>query len=234
MIAWCSEEESMSQKITNQLPTIIVLGAIWGFAEAGLGAGLQKCASLASGSIMTAAAFFFIAATWVLTKQALGLVFTVFLVSFIKMFDAFLLSLPLRHGAIANPIFAFWTEALAFLVIFAVAKAALAQRKTGQAVLGGLGALLAVNLFPLVKYATGIPACVLPGTNYPLSLHYAPIAVGLSLLTVPLGFWAGEKLAAAEVKHKAFIRGKTFRYLASPATLLICLLIVALIRISGR
>lgn len=223
----------MSDKISRYIPTIIVLGAVWGLGEAALGAGLQKCASAASGSIMTAVAFFFIATTWTSTRRVASVALTVFLVSLIKMFDALLLSLPLRHGAIANPIFAFWTEALAFLVIAAVLKTSLAQRKTGQAALGGLAAVVAVNLFPLVKYATGIPACVVPGTSYPLSLYYAPLAVGLSLLTVPLGYWAGEKLAAAEIKHETFVHGKAFRYLASPATLVACLLIMALLRLKG-
>lgn len=224
--------------MTKKLPAdhfahIIMLGAVWGFSEAALGAGLQKCASLASGSIMTAVALFFIAATWVLTRRALSLVLVVFLVTIMKMFDALLLSLPLRHGAVANPIFAFWTEALAFLVIIGIIKAELIQKRGGQALLGGLTALGAVNLFPLVKFATGIPACVFPGTSYPLSLYYAPIAIGLSFLTVPLGFWTGEKLAAAEAHHRALVQTKAFRYVVSPATLAVCLLILALLRLAG-
>lgn len=218
---------------SDQIPNIIMLGAIWGLAEAGLGLGLQKCASLASGSIMTAVALFFIAATWVLTRHVIGLFIAVFLVTLIKMFDAFLLSLPLRHGAVANPIFAFWTEALTFLVIVLVIKESLAHKKTGQAVLGGLAALGAVNLFPLVRFATGIPACVFPGTNYPLSLYYAPFAIGLSFLTVPLGFWVGEKVAAVQAKHETLGRMKASRYLASPAALILCLLIIAIIRLAG-
>jgi len=218
---------------SGQIPNIIILGAIWGLAEAALGLGLQKCASLASGSIMTAVALFFIAATWVLTRHVIGLLIAVFLVSLMKLFDAFLLSLPLRHGAVANPIFAFWTEALTFLVIALVIKDALSHKKTGQALLGGLAALAAVNLFPLVKFATGIPACVFPGTNYPLSLYYAPFAIGLSLITVPLGFWVGEKASAAQAKQEALGRMKVSRYIASPAALILCLLIIALIRLAG-
>jgi hypothetical protein len=218
---------------SGQIPNIIMLGAVWGLAEAGLGLGLQKCASLASGSIMTAAALFFIAATWVLTRHVIGLLTVVILVSLIKLFDAFLLSLPLRHGAVANPIFAFWTEALAFFIIVLVLRETLVRKKTGRAVLGGLAALVAVNLFPLAKFATGIPACVFPGTNYPLSLYYAPLAVCLSLLTVPLGFLAGEKVAAAQARQEALGRMKTSRYIASPAMLILCLLLIAIIRLAG-
>jgi hypothetical protein len=218
---------------SGQIPNIIILGAVWGLAEASLGLGLQKCASLASGSIMTAVALFFIAATWILTRHFIGLVIAVFLVSLMKMFDAFLLSLPLRHGAVANPIFAFWTEALAFLVIVLVLKETLVQKKSGQAVLGGLSALAAVNLFPLARFATGIPACIFPGTNYPLSLYYAPLAVGLSLLTVPLGFLVGEKIAVAQAKQVALGRMRASRYIVTPAALILCLLIIAIIHLAG-
>ncbi|MCK7489866.1 MAG: hypothetical protein MZU79_06270 [Anaerotruncus sp.] len=43
----------------------------------------------------------------------------------------------------------------------------LAAKPLGQGVTGGLSALAAVNLFPLVKYATGVAPCV-TGTAYPL------------------------------------------------------------------
>jgi len=218
---------------SDQIPNIVMLGAVWGLAEAGLGLGLQKCASLASGSIMTAVALFFIAATWVLTRNVVGLFLAVFVVSLMKLFDAFLLSLPLRHGAVVNPIFAFWTEALAFLLIVLVLKETLAHKKAGQAALGGLAALTAVNLFPLAKFATGIPACVVPGTNYPLSLYYAPFAIGISLLTVPLGFWVGEKIAVAQAKQESLGRMRASRYIVSPAALILCLLIIAIIRLAG-
>jgi hypothetical protein len=155
------------------------------------------------------------------------------LVTLMKLFDALLLSLPVKHGAVANPIFAFWAEALAFLVVVAIMKEALARKTHGQAALGAGAALLAVNLFPLVKLITGIPACVYTGTGYPLSLYYAPIAVGLSFLTVPFGFWLGERIAVTESAHEAFVRGRAFRYWLSPVTLAISLLLMAVLRLAG-
>jgi hypothetical protein len=211
---------------------VIMLGAVWGLAEAALGLGLQKCASLASGSIMTAVAFFFIAAVWVATSRVVGLALSVVMVTIIKLFDAYLLSLPIRHGAVANPIFAFWTEALAFLFMIIVIKDSLVQKKTGRAVLGAASALVAVNLFPLVRYATGIPACVVAGTGYPLALYYAPYAIGLSLITVPLGFKVGEWITAAEAQQDTFVRSKAYRYLITPAVAALCLLIIVLIRLA--
>jgi len=224
----------MSEKKTpTGIHHLIVLGAAWGLAEAALGLGLQRCASVASGSVMTAVALFFIAAVWVATRRIVGLVLTVALVTIIKLFDAYLLGLPIRHGAVANPIFAFWTEALAFLLIIAVLKETLVQKRTGQAAGGALAALVSVNLFPQVKYATGIPACVVTGTGYPLSLYYAPFAVGLSLITVPLGFRVGEWIAAAEIRQGAFVHSKAYRYLVTPAAAVLCLLSIVLIRLAG-
>ena len=74
--------------------------------------------------------------------------------------------------------------ALAFLVIVAVLKRTLTQKPAGQALAGGMSALLAANLFPLVRFATGVPACVAAGTGYPLSLYYIHIAVAASMAPV--------------------------------------------------
>jgi hypothetical protein len=222
----------MSKKIR---PTIlgfpIILGAIWGLSEAALGIGLKSCASLASGSIMTGVAVLFMAGCWVLTESVLGITLLVVVASLFKMFDALLLSLPLHHGAIANPIFAFLTEGLAFFLLITVVQAGIKQKKYGQALTGGLAALLAVNLFPLVKYVTGIPACVLAGTNYPLSLYYAPLAVGISLFTAPLGFWAGAKIKKLESRLEVRAPIKRLNYLATSAALILCLALMVLIRL---
>jgi hypothetical protein len=223
----------MSQKVpTAQFANIVILGAAWGFAEAGLGLGLQRCASQASGSIMTGVALLFLSAAWVLTSRALGIVLLVGLVTLLKLFDASLLSLPIRHGAVANPIFAFWLEALAFLVIVAVIGKSFARKRHGQAALGAGAALIAAGLFPLVKFATGIPACVAAGTGIPLSLFYAPIAIVLSAVLVPVGFRLGERIAAGESANEAFIRGKAFRYGISPAALVVSLLLIAALRLA--
>ena len=214
------------------LGMVIMLGAVWGLSEAALGMGLRSCASLFSGSIMTGVALFFIASSWVLTRNILGIALLVVVASLFKMFDALLLSLPIRHGAVANPIFAFFMEGVAFLVLISIFNEKLKQKIGGQALLGGMAALLAVNLFPLVKYATGIPACVVAGTGYPLSLYYAPVAVFLSVVTVPLGLMFGAKIKVLETKFEGVKRGKKLRYLATSATLILCLAIIVLIRLS--
>lgn len=201
---------------------VLALGGVWGFSEAALGMYLRACASSVSGSIMTGAAFLFLAAAWTLSPKARTVAAVAGTAAAFKLLDALLLGLPVLHGAIGNPIFAIAMEGAAFLLIVSVVARPLAQKPYGQALSGGLGALVAVNLFPLVRYATGVAPCV-TGTAYPLALYYAPVAVGLSCLTVPLGVRAGAALAAFEA------RAWRLRWL-SPAALAACLGALVLLR----
>ncbi|MFQ6109884.1 MAG: hypothetical protein ACE5L7_10080 [Candidatus Aminicenantales bacterium] len=215
----------------SYLAAAIVLGAVWGFSEAALGMWLRNCASLYSGAIMTGVALFFLASSWYLSQNILSVVLLVGIAALFKMFDALLLSLPLTHGAIGNPIFAFFTEGMALLLMVMIFNEKLKTKRGGQALMGGMSALLAVNLFPLVKYITGVPACVVPGTGYPLSLYYAPLAVALSLVTFPLGAWAGAKIQSLESVFQTSSRARTWHYIFSPGTLLLCLAIIAFMRL---
>jgi hypothetical protein len=216
----------------SYLGLVVALGSVWGLSEAALGMGLRSCAAFVSGSIMTGVALFFMAAGWVVSRRIAGVLLMALIASFFKMFDALLLSLPIRHGAIGNPIFAFFMEAIAFVLLVSIIKDKITQKPVGQALLGGMAAALAVNLFPLVKYATGIPACVVSGTGYPLSLYYIHVAVLTSFVTVPLGFLAGAKMesfAARLIKSRA---QKKLGYILSPAAFILCLVIVALLRLA--
>ncbi len=106
------------------------------------------------------------------------------------------------------------------------------KKPAGQALLGGMAAVLAVNLFPLVRYATGIPACVAPGTTYPLSLYYIHFAVLASFVTVPLGFWVGAKMEAFQTRLITANTVKKINYILSPVALILCLVVVTLLRLT--
>jgi hypothetical protein len=179
------------------LSLLIAVAALWGLVEAGLGMYLRgSCAPTVTGSLMTGAALFFAAVGLAYSRRLWAPVIMLLVVTIFKSFDAFLLHLPFKHGAVANPIFAFITEVVALIFIFWILDKELRNKVSGKALMGGLSALVAVNLFPLVKYFSGIPACVYPGTQYPLALYFAPLAIGISMITVPVGFVAGERLAA--------------------------------------
>ena len=216
----------------SYLGLVIILGSVWGLAEAGLGMGLRSCAAFISGSIMTGVALFFMAAGWAASRRIRAVLIMVFIASIFKMFDALLLSLPIKHGAIGNPIFAFFMEAIAFVLLVSIVKDKIAQKPAGQVLLGGMTAALAVNLFPLVKYATGVPACFVPGTGYPLSLYYIHVAVLISCVTVPLGFLAGAKMESFMDRLVNSPAQKKFEYILSPAAFILSLVIVALLRLT--
>ncbi len=179
--------------ITRRAGTVIALGAVWGLAECALGAGLQACAKSLSGSLMTGVALFFIAAVWASSKKALDVALLVGIAVLFKMFDAALLGLPLGSGAVANPAFAFVLEGAGFLVAAALVGRARGERTSGKVLAGGAGAFIAVAAFPLVGLVTGNAACLAAGTSIPLAWYYGPIAIALSLLTVPLGMRFGER-----------------------------------------
>jgi hypothetical protein len=211
---------------------VIILGSLWGLSEAALGMGLRSCAAAISGSLMTAVALFFMAACWKASGRIISVIMLVFLASLFKMFDALLLSLPINHGAIANPIFAFITEALVLILLLYMVSEKLIKKPFGQALLGALTALVAVNLFPLVKFATGVPACLAPGTAVPLSLYYIHVAVIASFISVPAGFWIGSSFASSQARVAARGRISRLQSIYSPATLILCLVIITVLRLS--
>jgi len=180
---------------------VLAIGSVWGLSEAALGMALRGvCARFVTGSAMTGMAILFMAITSARLKRMAALLVILGVATLYKLLDALLLGLPVIHGAVANPIFAFYTEIFAFILVFKIMEGRLREKRGGQALMGGMSALVAVNLFPLVKFATGIPACVVPGTGYPLALYYAPVAIGVSAISCPLGFYLGEKMAALEGK----------------------------------
>lgn len=217
--------------IKSNLGLALILGSVWGFCEVAIGAGLHACAVLVSGSVMTAAALFFLAAGWAACRRWYVPVLIILIVSFFKLFDALLLSLPVIHGAIANPVFAFITEGVAFLVLISIFRYNTLQKRSARALLGGGAALIAVCMFPLVKFATTIPACVYPGTAVPLSIMFAPVAIILSAVTVPLGFYVGEMIRAQADLPGVIFNKKITGRLVSPAILIICLALVVLFRL---
>jgi hypothetical protein len=216
---------------------VVLLGSTWGLVECLLGVGLKACASSISGSVMTASALFFIAAAWVADRKAANVALVVGVAIVFKMFDALLLGLPLRSGMIVHPVFAFVLEGAGFLAVGTLLMnrrkpssepgEALAFRprlrtsiQRGGILCGGISALLAAAAFPLVKFASGIPACLVPGSAIPTVWAYAPLAVGLAMLTVPLGFKTAPKA-------RGFASGPIWRI---PAAVILSLALMTIIR----
>jgi hypothetical protein len=215
----------------SDLGIALILGSIWGFAEAALGFGLHRCAAMVSGSIMTGVALFFITSGWVTTKRFYVPMMIVLVACLFKLFDSLLLNLPVKSGAVANPMFAFLTEGLAMIGLIAIFTDKRLTKKYSRFILGAGSALFAVCLFPLVKFATGIPACVYTGTSIPLSVFFAPVAMVVSAITVPLAFPAGEKIKAIATSYESAAKYKVWRYMVTPMTVVLCLALIVIFRI---
>ena len=204
---------------------VVVLGSAWGAAEAGLGLALNACAKSASGSIMTGLAVFFLVAARLKTGSARGPLLAAVLAAGFKLFDAALLGLPVRDGAVANPVFALALETAAVVLIFGAFARAESQGRKGQALIGVGAAGLSALAFPLVNLATGVPACLRPGSSLPLSVAFAPLALAAGALAAPLAFAFSTRAAAGTGEiHPAL------RWAAPAAAAFLGLVAVALLR----
>jgi hypothetical protein len=145
---------------------------------------------------MTGVAAFFLAAAYLRTRRAWGPALALGLALGLKLFDAALLGLPVRSGAIGNPMFAFVLEAAALTAALALFGRAAGSAFRGRFLMGAGAGLLASLAFPAVTFATGVAACLLPGTSIPLSIAFAPLAALAGGLAVPLAYRALPALEA--------------------------------------
>jgi hypothetical protein len=175
------------------LGTIVLLGTVWGISECALGIGLNACASSISGSVMTGVALFFLAAAWAVGRKAINVVLIVAIAIGFKMFDVLLLGLPLGSTAVIHPSFAFILEGAGLLIATAIFFRGAKSTSRSAMLAGGSAAFMGAAAFPLVRFVSGSPACVVPGSTIPLAWAYLPIALGISMLAVPLGIKFAEK-----------------------------------------
>jgi hypothetical protein len=217
--------------LRNHLGLILAVGSVWGLTEFAFGMGLQKCATMYTGAILTGVAFFWLSFIWSITRKILPILILVGMAMLFKFMDALLLPVAWNHGSILNPIFAFFTLMLGFILLSSLFKKQFSTRLRNRVLVGAGAALVATALFPLVKFATGSPACLYAGTNIPLAIYTAPVAMFISMLTVPLGFMAAERYAKRMPDQSGIGHGSFLARLWSPAIVLCCLLIITLIRI---
>lgn len=183
------------------LPLLVMLGCLWGVQEAVAGAYLRgTCARMFSGSLLMGGAFFFLASAYVVSGRLLPLLLLPVITSGFRVYAALLTGTSLLTMAVANPIYAFFTETLALMLILALLRGRWTGNVKGRAAVGALCAVGGAGLFPAVGTFTGISACVVPGTSLPLALYGLPVAAALSALTVPLGFAVGTWLEQATTR----------------------------------
>jgi len=217
--------------IKSHLGIILAVGSVWGLTEFAFGLGLQKCAVLYTGAILTGLAFFWVSFVYSLTRSILPVLMIVSVVVLFKMLDALLLPVAWKHGTILNPIFAFITIMLGFLLLISLFRHRFFSGLFNRVVVGAGSALVATSLFPLVGFVTGTNACVYASTNIPLAIYTAPVAIILSMITVPLGSFAAEKYSGYVSGNRHAQHASLMARLWSPLVVISCLLIITLARI---
>jgi hypothetical protein len=214
----------------SNMGVILAMGSIWGLSEVIMGMWLHKCAHLFSGAVMTGLAFFYMAFAWTLTRNVLSVVILLLTACIFKTLDALLLGVPIISGTVANPMFGFSTEILAFIIVIFFIGKRFREKLFSRSITGAGSALAAVVMFPLAGVFTGIPACVYPSTQVPLSIATSPVAIIISMITVPLGFELASRYSKAYEPAENKKLRHVLRYGLSPMVILLCLAILAMHR----
>jgi len=192
--------------------------------------GLQKCAALFTGAILTGIAFFWVSFIWSVTRKLLPVLIIVGMAILFKLFDALLLPVAWNHGSILNPAYAFMTLLVGFSLLILLFKKQFSSKLVNRILVGAGAAIIATAMFPLVRFVTGSAACLYASTNIPLAIYTAPVAIAISMITVPLGYLAAGWYTG-RVMENIQTHPSLLTRLWSPALLITCILIIAMIRI---
>jgi uncharacterized PurR-regulated membrane protein YhhQ (DUF165 family) len=115
-------------------------------------------------------------------------------------------------------------------VLILIFKNQFSKRLLNRILLGAGAAIIATAMFPLVRFATGSAACFYASTNIPLAIYTAPVAIAISMITIPLGYRAALWYVAKSQEENR-LQPSLLSSLWSPAVLVSCILIITLIRI---
>jgi hypothetical protein len=85
---------------------------------------------------------------------------------------------------------------LALVVVLRILGSRRVSRLPYAMAAGALGGAAAIGLFLPVGLVTGNAACVHAASGLPLAVYHAPVALALSMATVPLGRLLGQHAAA--------------------------------------
>jgi hypothetical protein len=219
------------KNISTSFGIILAIGSLWGLTEFGAGMGLQKCATLITGALLTGFSFFWLSFIWGATRRLFPVVLIVIIAMLFKWMDALLLQVAWNHGSVLNPMFAFLTAMVGFILLIALFRNQFARSFRSRILVGGSAALLAMCMFPLVKFITGTPACTYAATQIPLAIYTAPIAVVLAMIMVPLGFRVASWYHDKNRRTYRIQISPVFNRLWSPAVFIVCVIIMIVVRI---
>jgi hypothetical protein len=207
-----------------------MIGSLWGLVEATAGIGLRgTCARLYSGSLLTGGSLLFFSSVYMLTGRLLLVLLLPIIAGLFRLYSGLLVGQPPLSGAVANPVYAFMTEAIAFCAVIYLMKQKHVKSLVGSSLAGMTAAVLSANMFLPVKFFTGSPACVVPGTDFPLSIWGLPVAMAVAAVTTPLGFrggaWIRRRIEAPAGRGGWVLVG------AGVAISAVCLLVVTILHV---
>jgi hypothetical protein len=180
------DQSTLDGRTTLRL--LVAAGLVWGAAEAALGLSLRgACGAGVTGAVMTGWAVLCLSAGCHASRRLWAPALLVGVAAGLKLIQAIWLGLPVAHGSVANPLFAFVVEAALMVAVVAAIRWARARGPAVEMAAGGLVGMAAAGLFPLAGGVTGFPACVHPGTNLPVSMVFAPLTAVLGTAAFPLG-----------------------------------------------
>jgi hypothetical protein len=218
------------QNIHSGFGIILAVGSAWGLVEFGAGLGLQKCATLMTGAILTGLSFFWLSLIWTVSKRLVPVLMIMAIAMAFKWLDAMLLHVSWNHGSVLNPMFAFFTAMAGFIILIAQFKKGFLKSLINRILIGGGAAIIATAMFPLVKFATGIPACTYAATNIPLAIYTAPVAILIAIITVPLGYkaaiWLNDEARKGDPVRPATLISRLW----SPALFVASVIIIIAVR----
>lgn len=222
----------MSKKnIFSSYGIVLAAGSVWGLIEFGAGMGLQKCATLVTGAILTGLSLFWLSFIWSAVKHLIPVIVIVIIAMLFKWLDALLLKVAWNHGSVLNPMFAFFTTLTGFVVFIGIFRKRFSHSLLARILVGGGAALAAMCLFPLVKFVTGSAACTFAATQIPLSIYTAPVAMIIGMVTVPLGFRAASLFHSEKHQDGQLQPSTLLTRLWSPAVFIGCVVIIVMVRI---
>ena len=221
------------QSLVNILLAILVFGSIWGLLEATLGGFLNLIIFPNKGAIMSGIGAAIMASALAIYRKPAMLPGIGIVAASFKWFNAWLLFVPLDSVQVINPAMSIFLESLAFgLVAVFLMKWIAKKRLVGMGAGVLVGIMSAVAYVYFAVYATHSPIFARMGVESigEFIMGNGLVQAAFFGLFLPLGYLAGEKLAA---RAPAVLTRRSLYYATSGATIAFCWGISAIAFMAG-
>ena len=221
MIEAIESRPDKRQGIVHLLIGILVFGSIWGFLEATLGGFLHMIIFPNKGVIMSGIGIAIMSSALAIYKKPGMLLGIGIVAASFKLLDVWLFALPAASIHIINPAMAIIFESLAFGMVAMFVMNRMAKNAVvgiGAGALAGIASSIAWVYFAIyVMNAPAYARVVFTAGEYIVNQGVAQTI--FFAVFVPLGYLAGEKLAA---RPFALVRKSSLYYATSAALIAFC------------